>query len=307
MIAYLSGQFDRLPRATGAALLMVTVAMLTASMHAIIRVTTTELHPIEVAFFRSFFGLVVLFPALMRAGLKVLATRRLPAHLVRTGFQFASMITFFFGISMVPLAKASALMFTAPLFATVFAVLILGETIRARRVSALVIGFIGMLIIVRPAGGTVDTGTVLIILSAAGLAGMLVSIKSLSSTESSVAITAIGAIIMTVVTFIPALTVWEWPTARQLFWMFMIGALGSAAHYLVAQAMRRAEASAIMPYDFTKLIWASVLGFLIFSEIPSSWTLAGGMVIFASTIYITYRESRVGGAGAASQAVRERG
>lgn len=275
-------------------------------MHAIIRIITTDLHPFEVAFFRSFFGVVVLVPLIIRNGAGAFRTARYPAHLLRTSCQVVSMTCFFFGISQVPLAKASALMFTAPLFATVFAVFLLGERIRSRRIFALFLGLVGMLIIVRPTDGSIDTGSLLILTAAATLGGMMIAIKSLSNTDSSVTITALGTTMVMVVMTIPAIIVWQWPTLEQLAWMFAMGALGSLSHYLVAQAMSRAEASAIMPYDFTKLIWASILGYLIFSEIPSWWTLTGGSIIFASIVYITYRESRVGGAQVASEVIGER-
>ncbi|NND48861.1 MAG: DMT family transporter [Rhizobiales bacterium] len=307
MIARLSAFFDRMPAATLAALMMVSVGAQVSLMHAIIRITTADLHPFEVAFFRCFFGVLVLLPLILRNGAGAYRTQRLPMHLIRTACQVVSMTCFFFGISQVPLAKASALMFTAPLFATVFAVFLLGERIRSRRIFALALGFIGMLIIVRPADGSIDNGSMLMMIAAATLAGMMIAIKSLSATDSSVTITAIGTTMVMAVMTIPAILVWQWPTLEQLLWMFAIGALGSLSHYMVAQAMSRAEASAIMPYDFTKLIWASLLGFLIFSEFPSWWTLAGGSIIFASTVYITYRESRVGGARVASEAIGERG
>jgi len=294
MIARLFPDFGRLPAATIAALMMVSVGLQVSLMHAIVRIATTEMHPLEVAFFRCFFGVVVLLPLILRAGVSIFRTYRLPAHLLRTGFQLLSMTTFFFGISQVQLSQASALMFTAPLFATVFAVLLLGERLRLRRVFALVLGLVGMLIIVRPTHGSIETGALLILTAAASLGGMMIMIKSLSSTDSSATITALGTTMMMVLLTPPAILVWQWPTLPQFGWLFAMGALGSLSHYMVAQAMSRADASALMPYDFTKLIWASVLGFLIFSELPSWWTLAGGSIIFASTAYITYREARVG-------------
>jgi drug/metabolite transporter (DMT)-like permease len=306
VIAALARRFDELPRVTGAALIMVVVGMQVSLMHAIIRITTTDLPPFEVAFFRCFFGLVVLLPVIARHGAGALSTARLPAHLVRTGCQLVSMTSFFFGISMVPLAQASALMFTAPLFATVFAVILLGEKIRARRIMALLFGFLGMLVIVRPFNGAIDTGSLLIVSAAASLAGMMIAIKSLSNTDSSVTITTLSTLMMTALMAIPAIVVWQTPTIEQFGWMFAIGALGSLSHYLVALAMARAEASAIMPYDFTKLIWASILGFLIFSELPSGWTLAGGSIIFFSTVYIAYREARVAGSARAASVLGER-
>jgi drug/metabolite transporter (DMT)-like permease len=294
--------FDRLPVATGAALIMVCVGLQVSLMHAIIRVTAADLHPFEIAFFRCFFGLLVLLPIVVRNGVGVFRTNRIPAHLLRTACQVVSMTAFFFGISQVQLAQASALMFTAPLFATVFAVFLLGEPLRSRRIVALFLGLVGMLIIVRPVDGSIDEGSLLILTAASTLGGMMIAIKSLSRTDSGVTITTLGTAMVLAVMTVPAIMVWQWPTAVQFVWLFTIGALGSLSHYMVAQAMKRADASALMPYDFTKLIWASVLGFVIFSELPSWWTLAGGSIIFASTVYVTYRESRVGGAGAASKA-----
>jgi len=302
MIARLFPGLDRLPSATVAALMMVSVGLQVSLMHAIVRIMTTDLHPLEVAFFRCFFGVVVLLPLIARTGISIFRTYRLPAHLLRTACQVVSMTTFFFGISQVPLAQASALMFTAPLFATVFAVFMLGERLRVRRVFALFLGLVGMLIIIRPTDGSIETGALLILTAAATLGGMMIAIKSLSSTDSSVTITALGTTMVMLLLTPPAILVWQWPTLQQFGWLFAMGALGSLSHYMVAQAMSRADASALMPYDFTKLIWASVLGFLIFSELPSWWTLAGGSIIFASTAYITYRESRVGKARVAPEA-----
>lgn len=306
MIGRLFASFDRLPVSTVAALIMISVGLQISLMHAMLRIITTELHPFEVAFFRAFFGVVVLVPVIMRNGLSAFKTARLPAHLFRSACQIISMTTFFFGISQVQLAKVSALMFTAPLFATVFAVILLGERIRSRRIIALTLGLVGMLIIVRPTDGSIDNGTLLIATAAASLAGMMVMIKSLSNTDSSLTITNLGTIMVMAVMTVPAIIFWEWPTWEQLGWLFAIGAMGSLSHYMVAMAMKRAEASAIMPYDFTKLIWASLLGIILFGEFPSVWTLTGGTIIFVSTVYIAYRESQVGGARVASEGLRQR-
>jgi drug/metabolite transporter (DMT)-like permease len=306
VIARLTARIDRLPEGVVTALIMVLVTLVTTTMHTIIRMMTHDLPPFEVAFFRNLFGLVVMMPIVLRSGLDVVRTARLPLHMIRTGFQFVSMTAFFYGLSMVPLAKASALSFTSPLFATIFAILLLGERIRARRVTALVLGFVGMLVIVRPDGAMIDTGSLLIIMSAATLAGMLIAIKKLSATESNVTITVIGSTMMTTISVVPAILVWVWPTPEQVMWMFAIGALGSLAHMLVAQAMRRADASEVMPYDFTRLIWASLLGFIVFAEIPEWWTLLGGFIIFSSTVYIAFREARLSKSPVVASAVRER-
>jgi len=293
VIASLAARFQRLPRGARTAVLMIMTTMVISLMHVIIRYTTQQLHPFEVAFFRNFFGLTVLVPILWRNGLGVLRTRRLPLHMTRSAFQFVSMVTFFFGLSVVPLAKASALRFTSPLFVTIFAALLLGEAIRLRRIGAVAVGFVGMLVIVRPSAETIEAGTVLIIISSATLAGMYLCIKKLSATESSIVITAYGASMLTVLSIVPSLFVWQWPTLEQFILMFAMGALGSLAHVTTASVLKSAEASEIVPYDFTRLVWASILGFALFGEIPTWATLAGGLIIIASSSYIAYREAQL--------------
>ncbi len=268
-----------------------------SGMHVVARQLQSELPAFEVAFFRNFFGLVALTPFFLRHGLGMLRTRRLGLHALRGGIQVGCMLMFFSALAMTPLAKVSAMSVTAPLFATVGAVLVLGERIRARRITALILGFIGAMIIVRPGFVGLDTGAILVLASSAGWAVALLVIKHLSKTESSLTLTAYMGIFMTPLSLLAAVWSWHWPEPEDYLWFLVMGSLGTVAHILMAQAFREADATAVLPLDFTRLIWASLLGFFVFGEVPVLWTWLGGSLIFASTTYIAYREVRLKGRG----------
>ena len=300
LLSFLKLQSNRIPPTPRAMLLIVVSTLGFSGMHAIIKHTASDLHPFEIAFFRNFFGLLVLAPFFVRHGLAVFRTEKLPLHMLRSGIQVFAMLMFFTAVSISPLAKISAMSFTAPLFATIGAVIFLGERLRMRRITALAVGFIGALIIIRPGLVALDAGAILVLTSSAIWAGAMLIIKVLSRTDSSLTITAYMGLFMTPLSLIPALFVWQWPTAEDYAWLLLMGAVGSLAHVAMAQAFKLAEATAVLPLDFTRLIWASALGFFVFGEVPELFTWIGGLTIFASTTYIAYREARLNTTRAAS-------
>jgi drug/metabolite transporter (DMT)-like permease len=165
-----------------------------------------------------------------------------------------------------------------------------------RRTIGLAIGFAGALVILRPGLEVINPGSSYALLSAAIWAAAIIVIKVLSRTESSLTITVYAVLFLTPLTLIPALFVWRWPDLEQLAWLAGIGFLGTGAHLLFAQALSHADASLIMPFDFTKLLWAALIGFFFFTEIPVVWTWVGGAVIFTSATYVAYRERIADGA-----------
>lgn len=272
-------------------LLIVVSAFGFSAMHAMIRSLTAQLHPFEVAFFRNVFGLLALSPALLHYGLAPLATQRLRLHALRGALGIGAMLLFFSALRITPLAKVTALSFTAPLFATAGAVLFLGETIHTRRLGALLVGFAGAMIVVRP-DVTIDAGAVMLILSALFWAASLLVIKSLSGTDSSLTITLYMSLFLVPLSLLPALAVWTPPTSRDYLWLAVMGVTGTLSHLVMTQAFRETDATAVLPADFTRLIWASLLGFLFFGEKPEVATWIGGTLIFGSTTYIAVREAR---------------
>ncbi|MSO74661.1 MAG: DMT family transporter [Alphaproteobacteria bacterium] len=284
--------YRRLPGQAKGLLLVVVSTVAFAVMQALISYTTRTEHPFEVVFWRNLFGLAAIAPFFLRHGFGVFRTKRLHHHAFRNVIHLGSMMMFFYGVSLTPLATVSALSFTSPLFAALLAVILLRERIRARRVTALVIGFIGTLIIIRPGFIELQPGSLMVLGSSFIWGFVMVNIKSLGSSESSLTSTAYMAVIMTPLSLIPALFHWSWPPPATIGLFAAMGALGTLAHIALAQAFREADATAVLPADFLRMIWASLLGFAFFGEVPEVLVWVGGAMIFGATIYIAYREAR---------------
>lgn len=287
------GAFDRSSGVAQGMMLMLFSTVCFVGMQSMIRHVGETLPPFEVAFFRNVFGLVALSPIFVRQGLRPLKTKKLHLHALRGVIQSCGMLAFFTGVTLIPLAQTTALSFSAPLFATLLAILVLGERVRIRRITALALGFVGMLLVVRPGIAEINLGTVLIIVSSVTWGTAIAIIKSMTSTESSATLTVYMALFLTPITGVFAFFVWETPSWEQLAWLFAIGCLGTIGHLAFAQSFRNADSSAVLPLDFTRLIWASIIGFLVWQEIPDAWAWIGGTVIFGSATYIAYRESRL--------------
>ena len=293
--AAIDGTLGRLPPHMRAVVLMLISTLCFTLMHTVIRYAATEgeMHPFEVAFFRNAFGLLAVLPFALRGRAAAFRTRRLKLHALRGTMQVFAMLMFFYALSITPLAKISAVSFTAPLFATLGAIIFLGERIRARRIFALVLGFTGAMVIVRPGLIELDLGAMLVMTSSSIWACAILIIKSLSRTESSLTITTYQNIFLIPFTLVDALFFWTWPSWQMLGLFAVMGMFGSIAHVAMAEALKLAETTAVLPYDFVRLIWASGIGFVVFGEIPEIWTWAGGGLIFASTTYIAFREARL--------------
>jgi drug/metabolite transporter (DMT)-like permease len=270
--------------------LMLGSTLLFAAMHASIRHLSGDLHPFEIAFFRNLFGLLPLLPWILRWGLALLRTDRLSLHLVRTAFNLMAMLSFFYALSITPLSEVTALGFSAPIFTTVLAVLVLGEVVGIRRWGAIALGFLGTLIILRPGFHEIGAGQLLTLFSSLAWACALMTIKTLSRTESSITITAYMGLLMVPASLVPAAFVWQWPAGAQWGWLLAIGLLGGAGQLCMTEALKQADTSVVMPIDFCKLIWVAVIAYLAFGEVPGLYTWLGGAVIFSSTLYIAYRE-----------------
>jgi len=251
-------------------------------------------HPFEVAFFRNALGLVMLLPLLAgKAGLVHLRTGRLGPLVWRGLLSTVSMMCYFYGVSLVPLAEVTALSFMGPLFATVIAVLILGERIRLRRTLALIVGFSGALIILRPGFNEIGLGYFLIMGSAISWSVSMIIIKVLTRTESAITQSLYTLVMLTPITGIAALPYWRMPTLVELGWMILMAGLGTAAQLAFTEAFKLSDLTALLPMDFTKLIWTAIVGYLFFAQTPDIWVFLGGAVIFSSTTYIALREAQI--------------
>jgi len=203
-----------------------------------------------------------------------------------------SAMLFIAGLSLAPLAKVTALNFSAPLFAAVLAAVILKEVLRVRRIVALTVGFAGTVIVLRPWDGAFDLGAAFVLLSAVAWAFGMIVIKILMRSESSVTTTILTTVLSTPFALAAALTVWQMPTATQFLWLTGIGGAYAASQLAFAQALKEADLTALLPLDFLRLIWAALLGYVVFAEVPEAATWIGGAMIFIAATYIAYRERR---------------
>tara|TARA_B100001063_G_C16616834_1_gene478591 strand:- start:53 stop:907 length:855 start_codon:yes stop_codon:yes gene_type:complete len=259
-------------------------------MHGLVRFVSEVLPPFQIAFFRNIFGLAFLLPLLMRSRFAILRTKQIGLHALRGVINMAAMLMFFTALAISPIAKVTALGFTAPIFMAILAVLVLGERFRIYRWSAIFLGFVGMLIILRPGLVAIDTGALLVIGSAVLWAIAMIIIKIQSRTESSLTIVAYMGIFLGVFSIGPAVWVWQPFGLQTLGFMVLIGLFGSIAQMAISGSLKETDSTALMPFDFLKLIWTAIIGVWFFAEVPDIYTWVGASVIFLSGFFIAFRE-----------------
>jgi drug/metabolite transporter (DMT)-like permease len=301
----LTTRLSAIPPPVQGALLMTGATLGFSMMAGLIRFASASLDPLQIVFFRNVFALLVMSIWLARAGLGGLRTQRIGLHFARATFGLAAMSCWFSAVALLPLAQAVALNFTVPLFATIAAALVLGEIVRLRRWSATIVGFLGVLVIVRPGFETVSPATGLPILAALFMAAAATSIKSLSRTEDPSAMVFYMNLFLTPMSLVPALFVWQWPDPVTFAACVGIGLLAAGSHQLMTRAFTRADASAIVPFQYLRLPFTAVIAFLAFAEIPDIWTLVGAIIIAGSAIYIAQREAAANKAARAAAAATD--
>lgn len=274
-----------------AALLMLGSTLAFGLMAIAIRYATRYVPTQEVAFFRNAFGLLALLPMLIRPGSAPLKTQQLPRYFLRSAIGLASMLCAFWAIGHLPISQAISLSYSTPLFVTIAAVLWLGETVRMRRWAAVIIGFIGVLIIVRPGSTSFTPGT-LVAVGAAVLSSLVaIQIKQLTRIDSADTVVFYTYVFWVPLSLVPALFVWVWPTGLAWVWLVATGVLGTLGQLLWTRALRLGEVSALTPISFMQLPLVSLLGWLLFNETLDRWTVIGAGIILGANAYIAHREA----------------
>jgi drug/metabolite transporter (DMT)-like permease len=276
-----------------AALFATLAALFFSIMSGLIRHVSSELHALEIVFFRNLLATLWMVPWLMRVGVRTMKTNRIRLFTIRAFISAIGMTSGFWAMTVIPISDATALSFLAPIFATVGAAVFLREDVRLRRWTAVIIGFFGALVILRPGEDMIQFGSMLALINAVGMATNQLVLKSLSRTEKAEVIVTYMVLMLTPITFVPALFVWQWPSWEMLGWLAALAACGTVAHYAMTRAYGLADLTVVMPFDFTRLPLSALLAYLLFAEIPTIWTWIGGAVIFASTFYIAHREAQV--------------
>jgi drug/metabolite transporter (DMT)-like permease len=256
-----------------------------------VRFASAELHTFQIVGMRNVFGLLIMAPWVLRCGLAMLRTKKLGLYALRGGLDCVSMFCWFSAIALLPLGEMVSLTFAGPLFATVGAALILGERVRSARWIAVTLGFLGVLIIVRPGTEAMSPYVALPLLSAAFGAGATLTVKRLSRTEPADRIVCLMVLFMAPISLPPALFVWETPSLTALGFVLLTALMGNIGHLCTARAFRLADASALLPVSYIKLPIMAFIGYWLFREIPDGYTWLGAAVIIGSTLYVVHSEA----------------
>ena len=273
--------------------LIVAATLVMILQHSLVKALAAEMSILEIVFFRTATAVLFFLPWMLRSGLAIFGTERIGLHILRATFQTFSAFGFFLGLAIVPLATVTALHFTTPIFVVLIGIFILGERVSVRRWSAILAGFVGTMLILRPGFSTVGYGELLVLGSAVAWACAIIVIKVLSRTDTSVTITAYMYVLMTPATLIAASFDWTWPTLEQYGWLVAIGLTGALGHVLMAEALKRGDTHVITPFDFFRLIWATLIGILLFGESVDNLVWIGGTIVIASVSYIAWRERQI--------------
>jgi drug/metabolite transporter (DMT)-like permease len=258
-----------------------------------VKFAAREVSPFEITFFRCFFGLLVLVPAIAWHGIGALRTKHLGMHAWRGILGATAMGCAYFGLSRMPLATYNALSFSKPLFAVILAVIVLRETVRWRRWAATIVGLLGVMIMMRPGTEAFDPNGLFAMGDALSIAILITVLKKLPAYERPLAMLFYFGLVSSPIALLLALPHWSWPSGATWLMLAAIGAVGALSQYWWILAFRTGEASAVAPFDYSRLLFSAVMGFAFFAEVPDGWTLAGAALIVASTIYIARREAKV--------------
>jgi drug/metabolite transporter (DMT)-like permease len=271
---------------------MAAAAVAFTIMTTLIRETAKSVHPFEIAFFRALVNLALMIPFAARAGATGLKTRNHKAFALRGVCGLVFLMTYFSGAALIPVADSQALSFTSPLWGSGLAVILLGERVTAGRAFALIAGFVGVLIILRPGVVHVSAGALLVLVGALAAAASNTIVKFTTRTDHPDAVVFYQMVYVTPLILVPAVGVWTWPTMEQLLLMFGVGFFATLNQRFLSRAYAAADATAVLPFEFTRLPFAAVIGYLAFGELPDVWAWAGGAVIFGASLYMVRRETR---------------
>lgn len=265
-----------------------------AGLFALVKIASERGVPLfEVLFFRNAFAFVPLALYIQRtSGFGVLRTTRPGAHITRAMIGLTGMIGGFMAVSHLPLTEATALSFSAPLFMTALSAPLLKEPVGRHRWAAVAVGFIGVLIMIRPdPAHMASIGVVFALIGAVGSAGAMITIRQISATEPGPRIVFYFTLAGALAGLCSLPFGWVMPDAQTFALLVVMGLLGGVGQMLLTEAIRVAPVSVVAPFDYTQLVWASLIAFFVWDELPRPFTLVGAGVVAASGLYILYRET----------------
>lgn len=281
------------PNAQGA-LWMIASGAVFSLLNATVKHLGQNLDPFVMGFFRCVFSLAIVLPFALRGGGRVLLTGRPLTHLARGLVGVTGVFCGMYAIVHLPLADAISISFAKPLFAVMLAAVFLAERVGVDRWLATAVGLLGVMIVVRPGSTEFQLAHVVALIGAFAVADGIVLVKKLQGTERTATIMVYFGAVTSLLSLGPALWVWTTPSWIELGLLAAMAGAATLGQYCGLRAFQTADASAVVPYDYLRLIFAIAIGFAVFAEIPDFWTLVGSAVLIASTLYIAYREIALG-------------
>ncbi|MFK4722925.1 drug/metabolite transporter (DMT)-like permease [Bradyrhizobium niftali] len=252
---------------------------------------STSLPSIQITWIRFLTFALIFTPVMLRSSpYYAMRTERLGLHVMRGAVLLGSSLFFITGLRFLPIAEASATGFVAPLFVTALSIVFLGEKVGMRRWFATALGLIGVLIILRPGTGAFHLAAFFPVISAACWAGTLILTRMMSGREAVVTTMAYSSLTGLAILTAMVPFVWVTPSWTAIALGIFIGVASTAGQWIVVLAYRYGDASVLAPFSYSQLLWVSILGFFIFGEVPSIWTVVGAAFIVASGLYIAHRE-----------------
>jgi drug/metabolite transporter (DMT)-like permease len=249
------------------------------------RETTRELNVFQIMEVRSALGLLMLYPLVrINGGFARMRTSRPLQHLCRNLIHYGAQLGWFFALTLIPLGQVVSIEFTMPIWTAILAASFLGERMTFGKIAAVLLGVIGVIVIVRPATGTVDPGQLIALAAAVGFGISVAMMKSLTRTERTLTIIFWMLVIQSAAGLFPSLYVWRWPTAYAWGWLVVIAFCGTFSHYCLARAMLHADAMVVLPMDFLRVPLTAAAGWLIYSERLDTWTVLGAALILSGNL-----------------------
>lgn len=291
MINKLTISIRKLPSSALAIIMMILSGMCAATMHCLIRIAALETHPFEIAFFRTIFVILIFLPIVIKSGLISLKINDKRLQFNRAIVGSIAMCCMFYGVSITQLAKSTSLMFTVPIFSTILAIYFLREIVGVKRWTAMSIGLIGAIIVVRP-DIELGLGPILVLCASFFWSISLLFAKKLTQSETNISMTFWQAAGLIPATFLVSIPFFKIPGLEEVFLFLLIAIAGTLTHFLLNFALAKAELSSLLPFEYLRLIWSVSLGFVFFSEIPLNTIWIGSALIVASTTYIAYRNTK---------------
>lgn len=279
-------------------LLMASAVSLFSVMDGIAKHLAASYHPMQISWLRYGAHLVLMLAILRMSPIELLRTNRPVLQITRGAALLICTVLFFVSIRYIPLADATAIGQVSPLFVTLLSIPILGEKVRLRRLSAVVVGMIGALIIVRPGLDVVHWAAILPLIMAFVFALYQIATRILASTERPVSTLFYSALVGTIGTTLVGPFFWSETSLIDFLLMVLVGAIGGFSHYLLILAYRHAPASLLAPFIYVQIVTSTLVGYLFFGDLPDSYTIAGALLVAAAGSYVFYREAKLRAAGA---------